>query len=121
MTKNTPKQEKAVDKIRKAIKKAVEKGVSAKRVSATVEDAMKDATGDETGKAEVATSAAAKAAKMPGLNKSTDVTFKRGVTAPGKPALNMKPLIHDSEKPSLKKLPGKRKPPAVTQKRVKSK
>jgi hypothetical protein len=58
----------------------------------------------------------AKAARMPSGNKQTYVTFKRGATAP--PAvLKTKPLKPDSEKPSLKKLPGKTEPPALTLKR----
>jgi len=113
MAKKAEKQEKAVRKIRKAIRKAVDTGVSATVVSATVEDAMSDNGGSEA-------PATAKSAKMPVGAKSTDVTFKRGVTVPptkssGKPAiLNKKLMVPDSKRPSPKKLPGRNKPPTLT-------
>jgi hypothetical protein len=118
MPKNADKQKKAVEKIRKSVRKAVDKGVSPKIVVATVEDAMANTTDTDADGSDVDVPATPKAARMPSGNKQTDVTFKRGVTAPSaKKALNKKPLKPDSEKPSLKRLPGKRKPPTLTLKR----
>jgi hypothetical protein len=52
---------------------------------------------------------------MPSGNKQTDVTLKRKVTAPlAKKPLNKKPVKPDSEKPTLKKLPGKTTHPTLT-------
>ena len=48
---------------------------------------------------------ATEARKITGLNKTTDVTLKRGVVG-----------VAQAERGSLKKLPGKRKPPTATQK-----
>jgi hypothetical protein len=115
MTKETRKQNKEVERIRKSIRKAVSKGVSTAVVSATVEDAMADKGG-----AKASAPATAKAANLPVGTKSTDVTFKRGVTAPptkssGKPAiLNKKPMVPDSKRPSPKELPGKKKPTTLS-------
>lgn len=110
MAKKAAQQEKAVKKIRKAIRKAVDKDVNVNLIAATVEDAMGD-----SGESGVNVKATAKVARMPSGNKQTDVTLKRGVTAPSaKKVLNKKPLKPDSEKSSLKKLPGKRKPPTLT-------
>ena len=121
MTKEARKQNNAIEGIRKSIRKAVDKGVSAKLVAATVEDAMADTTDNAADESDVDAPATAKTAKMPSRNKQTDVTMKRGSAAPSdKSKLNTKPLEPDSERPSLKKLPSKRKPPALTLKRGKS-
>jgi hypothetical protein len=96
MVKQTRKQKKAVKKLDKAVRKAVDKGVSAKLVSSIVDEAIADTTNNAAYESEVDAPAQAVAARMPSGNKSTDVTFKRGVVAPAV---------------ALKKLPGKRKPP----------
>ena len=49
------------------------------------------------------------AMKLPGLQKTNDITLKRGLTAPAA-----------TEEPALKKLPGKRTPPTLTLKRGKN-
>lgn len=49
--------------------------------------------------------------KMPGLNKGTDITLKRGAILAGKPAVVKKDAVE------MKKLPGKKKPPTLTLKR----
>jgi hypothetical protein len=117
MPKNADKQKKAVEKIKKSVRKAVDKGVSATVVSAAVDDAIAYSTDNASGESAIDAPATAKPARMPSGNKQTDVTFKRGATAPSaKKALNKKALKPDSEKPSLKKLPGKRKPPTLKQK-----
>jgi hypothetical protein len=129
MTKESLKRKKAVKKLDKAVRKAVNKGLSQAVVAYTVEAAIgKDRSKAPAGKAattmddDPATEAVTpRAAKLPGRNKPTDVTFKRGITAPqAKAALNMKPMVPDSEKPSLKKLPDKRKPATPTSKRGKN-
>jgi hypothetical protein len=112
MAKNADKQRKAVQKIRKSVRKAVDKGVSATVVSAAVDDALATDTDNEAGESGVDPQVTAKAAKLPGRSKPTDITLKRGVAAPsGKAILNKKPLKPDSEK--LKKLPGKHTPPTT--------
>jgi hypothetical protein len=112
MAKKAEKQRKAVEKIRKSVRKAVQKGVSTTVVSAAVDDAIAYSTDNANGESDVEAPAIVEAAKMPSLNKQTDITLKRGAAAPsGKTVLNKKPMISDSEKPSLKKLPGKTKPP----------
>jgi hypothetical protein len=117
MAKKADKQRKAVEKIRKSVRKAVDRGVSATVVSTAVDDALATDTDNEVGESEVDAPAQAVATRMPSGNKQTDVTFKRGVTAPSG-AFNKKPLKPDSQK--LKKLPGKRKPPTLTLKRGKN-
>jgi hypothetical protein len=125
VVKKADKQAKAVEKIKKSVQKAVDKGVSAAAVSAAVEDTIAYSTDNTPGESEVNAPATAKAAKMPGRNKPTDITLKRGVMAPlkkgsGKTVLNTEPLQPGSEKASLKKLPGKRKPPTLALKRAKN-
>ncbi len=46
--------------------------------------------------------------KLPGLNKFSDITLKRGVTA------NLRPAKTAIKKATPKKLPGKRKPTVLT-------
>jgi hypothetical protein len=110
MMKNPDKQMKAVQKIRKSVRKAVDKGVSSTVVSAAVDDALATDIDNEAGEPAVNTQVTAKAARLPGRGKPTDITLKRGAATPsGQKILNKTPLKPDSEK--LKKLPGKRKPP----------
>ena len=52
---------------------------------------------------------AASTRKLSGLNKSTDITLKRGVVK-----------ASAADDPSMKKLPGKKKPPTLTLKRGKN-
>jgi hypothetical protein len=129
MTKEARKKEKAVKKLDKAVRKAVDKGVSQSVVESTVDAAITKAARNAPAKTAAATmdddpgteEVSAKTAKLPGLHKTGDITLKRGVKAPsGKAVLNNKPLKPDSEKPSLKKLPGKTKPPTLTLKRGKN-
>jgi len=112
MTKETRKQSKAVENIRKAIRKAVDKGVSQTVVEDTVNTAMAKATDIDPDASEPVGEVKSKVKKIPGLHKTGDITLKRGM------AVN--PMKPDSEKPSLKKLPGKTKPPTLTLKRGKN-
>ena len=112
MAKKTDKQAKAVKKIEKVVRKAVDKGVSAEVVSATVEDTLGNMADVDTGDPNEPASKSTKARKRPTANKSTDVVLKRET--------NTKQLKSDSQKPSMKKLPGKRKPPTLTLKRDKN-
>jgi hypothetical protein len=126
MTKQTRKQEKAVQKIDKAVRKAVDKGVSQAAIETTVDQAMAKTADNDPDASETAVEAKSSTRKIPGSRKTGDVTLKRGVIGSlEKPAQksstpNTKPIDPDSEKPSLKKLPGKRKPPTLTRKRDKS-
>jgi hypothetical protein len=134
MAKEARKKEKAIKKLDKAVRKAVDKGVSQSAVENTVEKAMAKTAKQVTAKTAPTTmdddpgteEVTAKAAKLPGLNKHSNIVLKRGFTksqetVPTKrAALNTEPMIPDSEKPSLKKLPGKRKPPTLTLKRDKN-
>jgi hypothetical protein len=89
MTKETRKKEKAVKKIDKAVRKTVIKGVSQTVVENTVKAAM------------------VKGAKKAPVKKAT-----------GKQILNpdAEPAPSTPAKEALKKLPGKRKPPALAPK-----
>jgi hypothetical protein len=128
MSKEERKQDKAVEKIRESIRKAMDKGVSPSVVSAAVGDALPDTNATESQALEAAIPAATTTARrLPGLQKYSNITLKHGVTddrsliRPKKgPAKNTEPSIPDAEKPSLKKLPGKRKPPTLTLKRRKN-
>jgi hypothetical protein len=93
MTKETRKQNKAVEKIRKAIRQAVDKGVSQSVVESTVDAAITKAANAPAKKsaalenndpdAEPVTSkpAATKLKKLPGKTKPPTLTLKRGKTS----------------------------------------
>lgn len=123
MPKKADQQRKAVEKIRKSIRKAMDKGVSPSVVSAAVSDALPDPDATESQTLEAATPAAT-ARRLPGLQKYSNITLKHGVTDDHSlirvkkgPAKNSEPSVSDVEKPALKKLPGKTKPPTLTLKR----
>jgi hypothetical protein len=96
MTKEARKQNKAVAKIRKSIRKAVDKGVSQAVVESTVQQEIGKASDTDPDASVPAVEVSQKVRKIPGLNKTGDVTLKRG--------MNMEPMKPDSEKPPSPRL-----------------